>query len=130
MPAALASACAQDQGKFWEMHDIMFENSKKLSDTDLESYAQKIGLNMPSWKKCYADKPYIGRIKDDQKTAVNLGARGTPAFFINGRYLSGARPYENFKALVDEELAKAKASGIGKASYYQKAIVEKGKKSL
>ncbi len=66
----------------------------------------------------------------DQRTAVALGARGTPAFFINGRYLSGAQPFPAFDALVQEELKKAKASGIAKAEYYNKAIVGKGQKKM
>ncbi len=130
MPAANATACAQEQGKFWEMHDIIFENNRKLEDADLESYADKIGLKKKAWKDCYSQNKYKDRIVKEQKTAVSLGARGTPAFFINGRFLSGARPFDSFKELIDEELKKAKGSGVARADYYQKNVVEKGKKRL
>ena len=59
-----------------------------------------------------------------------MGVTGTPAFFINGRFLSGAQPFPAFQALIDEELKKAKAAGIAQAEYYQKAVVDKGAKSL
>ncbi len=130
MPAANATECAGEQGKFWEMHDVIFENNRKLEDADLESYAEKVGLKMKFFKDCYKENKYKYRILDDQKTAVGLGARGTPAFFVNGRYLSGARPLEDFKKIIDEELKKAKGSGIPRAEYYKKAIVAKGKKRL
>jgi protein-disulfide isomerase len=130
MPAANATQCANEQGAFWKMHDIVFENNKKLSSADLESYADQIGLNMDVWKKCFESKKYQYQIENDQKTSVALGARGTPAFFVNGRYISGAQPFEKFKVLIDEELKKAKASGIPRASYYKQAIVAKGKKKL
>ena len=130
MPAANAAQCANEQGAFWKMHDILFENNKKLSSADMESYAAQIDLNLDVWKKCFESKKYQYQIESDQKASVALGARGTPAFFINGRFISGAQPYEKFKALIDEELKKAKASGIPRGSYYKKAIVAKGKKKL
>jgi protein-disulfide isomerase len=130
MPAANASACANAQGKFWEMHDAIFENNRELEDNHLESYAQKVGLNMKEWKACYAENRFKDEILEDQKTAGQLGARGTPAFFINGRFLSGAQPFGNFKALIDEELKKAKASGVPQGEYYEKNVVAKGKRSV
>ena len=130
MPTANATECAREQGKFWEMHDKIFENNRALEDANLESYAQAIGLDTGRWKECYTANKYKSRILADQKTAVTLGARGTPAFFVNGRFLSGAQPVANFERLIDEELKKAKASGIAKAEYYQKAVVDKGEKKL
>ena len=128
MPAANAAECAREQGKFWEMQDMLFANNKKLTDPDLESYANKLGLNEKVWKDCFTANKYKSRIKADQKTAVSLGAGGTPAFFINGRFLSGARPFDQFKEVIDAELKKAKASGVSKRDYYQKEIVAKGQK--
>lgn len=130
LPAALAAECANEQGKFWELHDAMFENQRSLSDSDLESYAKSAGVDMGKWKACYSSGKYKSQIQQDQRTAVTLGARGTPAFFINGRYLSGAQPYDNFARLVDEELKKAKSSGIDRGKYYEEAIVKKGVKKL
>jgi protein-disulfide isomerase len=130
-PAARAAECAHEQGKFWEMHDVMFENQRQLEDAQLESYAVAIeGLDAEKWKACYASNKYDKRIDADQKTAVSLGARGTPAFFINGKYLSGAQPFAAFDTAVGAELSKAKASSIPKDQYYKKAVVEKGKKKL
>jgi protein-disulfide isomerase len=130
LPAAMAAECAKDQGKFWEMHDILFDNGRALEDKDLESYATKVGLNIGTYTKCMESKKYEKSIREDQRIASALGARGTPAFFINGRFLSGAQPFDKFKAIIDEELAKAKGSGIAKKEYYAKAVVEKGDKKL
>ena len=129
-PAARAAECAHEQGKFWPMHDKLFENQGQLEDAQLESYAGAVGLDVKKWKSCYASNKYDARIEADQKQAVTLGARGTPAFFINGRYLGGAQPFSSFQALIDEELKKAKASGIAKKDYYEKAVVEKGAKAV
>lgn len=128
--AALAAECARDQNKFWEMHDQLFANQRALEDADLEKYAQQIGLNMTDYKACYSSGKYNERILQQQRAMVSLGARGTPAFFINGRFLSGAQPLASFERLIDEELNKAKASGMSKGEYYTKAVVEKGEKSL
>jgi protein-disulfide isomerase len=129
-PAARATECAREQGKFWEMHDIVFQNQRQLEDADLERYAGEIKLNVEDWKKCYASNKHDARIDADQQLAVSLGARGTPAFFINGRYLSGAQPFAAFQALIDEELKKAQASGVGKNEYYAKVVEAKGEKKL
>ena len=130
MPAALAAECARDQGKFWEMHDKQFENQRALEDADLENYAKAVGLDMGKWKKCYTDGTPRQRIMQEQATAMRFGARGTPAFYINGRFLSGAQPFPAFDAIISEELKKAKDSGIPKGEYYQKAVVEKGEKKV
>ncbi len=130
MPAALASECAHEQGKFWQMHDLMFANQRELSDAKYEEWAGQIGLSMGRFKECYQSKRHEARIQADQRTLMQLGARGTPAFFINGRFLSGAQPVEAFSALIDEELKKAKASGIPRAQYYDKAVVQAGQKSI
>ena len=130
MATAMATECAREQGKFWEMHDQIFENQRKLEDADLTSYAGKIGVDAKKWQGCFSSNKYQKRIQADQTTSVKLGARGTPAFFVNGRFLSGAQPFPAFQALIDEELKKAKASGISRKDYYKKAVVGKGKKSM
>ena len=130
MPAANATMCAGDQGKFWEMHDVIFENMRALEDANLESYAQKIGLDAAKFKSCYSANKHKAQILKDQSTAVKLGARGTPAFFINGRFLSGAQPFPAFDALIQEEIKKAQESGVARAEYYNKVIVGKGRKAM
>lgn len=125
-PAARAAECAGEQGKFWPMHDQLFANQRQLEDGDLERYAGGVGVDLGSWKSCYSSGKYDAKIAADQRLASNFGARGTPAFFINGRFLSGAQPFERFAVLIDTELAKAKASGIPRDEYYARSILAKG----
>jgi protein-disulfide isomerase len=118
-PAAIAAMAANQQGKFWEMHDTLFKNQQALSAADFDKYAQELKLNMPKFKAAQEDKKIAESIDADAAMGGKIGARGTPAFFINGRFLSGAQPFERFKALIDEELKKAeelakKAGGKGK----------------
>ena len=129
-PAAMASECAREQGKFWEMHDLLFENNRALGDADLEQYAQRSKLDMAQWKSCYQSNKHSDRIDAQQREVTALGASGTPAFFINGRALSGAQPQANFERIIDDELKKAKASGVAKGEYYEKQVLGKGKKKL
>ncbi len=130
LPAAMAAECGREQGKFWPIHDKMFENQQALGDTELEGYAKGAGVDMSKWKGCMTEQKYKKRIEDDQNQAKNFGARGTPAFFINGRFLSGAQPLPAFKSIIDEELRKAKESKLDKKQYYAKAVEEKGDKSI
>ncbi|WXH33054.1 hypothetical protein WA016_07055 [Myxococcus stipitatus] len=124
-PAALAALAAGEQGKYWEMHGKLFANQKKLDDVSLEQYARELGLNLDKWKADMADPKFSDLIQKEQALSNQLGATGTPAFFINGRFLSGAQPIDNFKALIDEELTKAEAlvkSGVPASQVYAKTI--------
>jgi protein-disulfide isomerase len=129
-PAAKAAECAREQGKFWEMHDALFAGQKELEDQNLEAYAKNVGVDVGRWKSCYTSNKYEDRITNDQRTVSSFGARGTPAFFINGRFLSGAQPTPAFQAIIDAELEKAKKSGMSKKEYYAKAVEAAGAKSL
>lgn len=124
-PAAIAAEAAGKQGKFWEMHDILFANAKELTEENFVKWAGELGLNVDQFKKDMAD-PAIGKkVDDNQKQGTTLGARGTPAFFVNGRYLSGAQPFEAFKALIDEEMKEADAliaKGVAKEAVYAEVI--------
>jgi len=125
LPAAQAAEAAGKQGKFWEMHDKLFENMKDLTDENFAKWAGELGLDVEKFKKDMADPELNKKITDQQKLGTSLGARGTPAFFINGRYLSGAQPKEAFKALIDEEMKKADAliaKGIAKDKVYEETI--------
>jgi len=127
-PAASAALAAGEQGKFWEMHDKMFANQTALQDANLEQYAKDIGLNLDKWKADMSSQKVVAQIDQEQKLAASLGATGTPAFFINGRKLSGAQPIDNFKKIIDEELTKAQqmvASGTPANQVYARTI-EKG----
>jgi protein-disulfide isomerase len=106
-PAAHAAAeAARMQGKFWEMHDLIFKNQRDLSPATFEKYAQELGLDMAEYKKDLVSKELKDRIAADTSQARQLGATGTPAFFINGRFLSGAQPISSFQRLIDEALKK------------------------
>lgn len=129
MPAAIAAECAHEQGRFWEMHDLLFENQRALEPDDIEGYARQAGqIDMAAWRRCVEQKTPEAKIEADQKMATGFGARGTPSFFINGRFLSGAQPAASFEKLIDEELLKARASGLPRSAYYDIAVVEKGEK--
>jgi protein-disulfide isomerase len=108
-PAAKASLAAHKQGKFWEYHDVLFENMKALKTNNLEDYAKGLKLNMKKFKKSMADPALEEQIKRDQALAAKIGARGTPTSFVNGYMVRGAQPVAAFKKIIDRELAKAKA---------------------
>jgi hypothetical protein len=104
MPAAMASMAAAKQGKFWEYHDKIFANQRALDDADLVGHATAIGLDMGKFNADRKDPKLRRQIENEQKSAVSLGARGTPAFFVNGKYIKGAARYENLKSIVDAEI--------------------------
>ena len=107
-PAAEAANCANAQSKFWEYNKKLFANQGALSDDNLKAYAKDLGLDTAKFDECYAKKPFSAAIDKDLADGVAAGVNGTPAFFINGRSLSGAQPFEKFKEIIDEELAAAK----------------------
>ncbi len=107
-PAAHAAAeAALMQGKFWEMHDAIFKNQRDLKAPTFERYAKELGLDVAKFKKDLESKALRTRIEGDLAQAQSLGVSGTPAFFINGRFLSGAQPVSSFKRLIDEALKKS-----------------------
>jgi protein-disulfide isomerase len=103
-PAAEAAQCANEQGKFWPYHDRLFAQPGKLSDSDLKQAATELGLDGTRFNKCLDDHKYVAVIDADTKAGTDAGVSGTPAFFINGRLLSGAQPFEAFKRVIEEEL--------------------------
>ncbi|MCB9601439.1 MAG: thioredoxin domain-containing protein [Sandaracinus sp.] len=110
-PAAQLSLEAFEQGgseKFWQMHDLLFENQRALTRADLERYAQQVGLDMAQVRAALDNNEHQAKITADQQLAASLGARGTPAFFINGVQLMGAQPFEAFKEVIDREIAHAR----------------------
>jgi protein-disulfide isomerase len=102
--AAEAARCAGEQGKFWEYHDALYRNSPKLAAVDLHTYAKGAGLNTASFDQCLASGRNKVGVQKDYAEAAQLGLTGTPAFFINGREISGAQPLGAFAAIIDEEL--------------------------
>jgi protein-disulfide isomerase len=112
--AAEAARCAQDQGKFWEYHDVLFAQSPQLALEDLRRYAGQVGLDVTKFDGCLAAGTHKAAVQRDLDEGNRLGITGTPAFFINGRTLTGAQPLEAFTRLIDQELASATASGKAK----------------
>jgi protein-disulfide isomerase len=106
-PAAHAAAeAAHRQGHFWDMHDRIFANQRELTPEKYAAYAAEIGLDVGRFERDTQSADVQQRIAADIEAAGSLGVSGTPAFFINGRFVSGAQPFESFKRIIDEELAK------------------------
>jgi protein-disulfide isomerase len=103
-PAAEASVCAQDQGKFWPFHDLLFANPKTLGPADLERYASEVGLDLDSFRACVAERKFREKVEADTEAARSIGVTGTPAFVVNGIVLTGARPLPEFVRVIDAEL--------------------------
>src|SRR5438132_13263712 len=107
MPAAEAAMAAYAQGneKFWEMHDKLFAQQGQLSPSFYEQTAKEIGLDMGKWKSDVDSHSASAAIQADMSAGNAVGANGTPTFFINGKRLVGAMPFESFKQVIDEELS-------------------------
>lgn len=107
-PAARAAVAAQAQGKFWQMHDQLFDNQRMRSDEELEKLARKAGVSLEQWRKAFRSKQTAATVKAQSEACAANGVRGTPGFLVNGRLLSGARPLADFEAVVEEELARTR----------------------
>ena len=106
--AAEAALAARDQGKYWEMHDLLLKRSPKLDRDSLINYARELGLDTKKFTESIDGKKHSTEIEQDKKFAVDMDLYNTPTFFINGRKVVGERPFEYFKKIIDEELKKAK----------------------
>ncbi len=104
--AAEASLCANDQGKFWEMHDAMFGNQQALAVEQLKAKAAELGMNADQFDKCLDSGKHKDQIQADIAAGSAAGVNGTPALFINGRFISGAVPFSEIQKVVDDELAR------------------------
>lgn len=105
-PAAMAAECVKAEGgddAYWKYHDTLFENQQNISPDDLKKYATDMGYDIAN---CLDSEEYADEVDADEKEGRSYGVEGTPAFFINGRFLSGAHPFAAFEKLIEEELAK------------------------
>jgi protein-disulfide isomerase len=102
--AAEASLCAHEQGKFWEMHDTMFANQQALGVEQLKAHAAQLGLNAEAFNSCLDSGKYAEKVAADFKEGSAAGVTGTPAMFVNGRFISGAVPFEQIAQVIDDEL--------------------------
>lgn len=110
--AGEASMCANDQDRFWDYHDKLFETFDQwtpLAVSELPdmftTFASELGLNTQEFNSCLTSDKYDQYVKDDMVQGSEAGVTGTPTFFINGKPLVGAYPYDTFKTILDEELA-------------------------
>jgi protein-disulfide isomerase len=116
--AAKAATCAGEQGKFWEMHDMLFLNQSKLTAPDLLVHANSLGIDGARFTRCMGDDHLDAMLTADHATGESYGVTGTPAFFINGRLVQGAAPLAAFTSVVDDEIARVghTASNMNKTS--------------
>jgi len=105
--AHAASEAASRQGKFWPMHDLIFKNQRDLSEQRYIEYAEQLGMNVDQFKTDMASASVKARVDADTREAEKLGVTGTPGFFINGYFLSGAKPFSEFQKVIDAQLAKS-----------------------
>ena len=124
--AAMAAEAAHTQGKFWEMHDLLFANQNALDRASLEKYAGELHLDLGKFKAALDVVNPKGHVVDqDAQQAQRFGLVGTPSFFVNGHSLSGTQPFEGWKRLIDEEIRKADAklaAGVPRAHLYEQLI--------
>jgi protein-disulfide isomerase len=128
--AAQAARAAGEQGKYWEMHDKLIGSGVEpahLEEADIERYAHELRLNKKAFKAALERPNLVRAVEQDVQQGTKLGVNGTPVFFINGRRLSGAQPYEKFEKLVEQELKAARervAKGTPKAKVYEAIMRE------
>lgn len=102
--AAEASLCANEQGKFWQMHDAMFANQQALGVDQLKAKATELGMNADQFNTCLDQGKFASQVQTDLDAGTQAGVNGTPAMFINGRFLSGAQPLGEITKIIDDEL--------------------------
>ena len=106
--AHVAAMAAGEQGKFWEFHDKLFKNQPKIQRPFLMQYAQELGLDMKKFEHALDVEQAKPQIDADVSEAKALGVTGTPGFFVNGRFLSGAKPFDEFAEVINAELTRLK----------------------
>jgi protein-disulfide isomerase len=133
---ALAACAAQAQGRFAEFNAALWDKAfnKDTGEPMMVQLAKELKLDLTRFSADMKGPACKQALARDQEQLNAVGVSGTPSFFINGRYLAGARPLEQFKQLVDEELKKAEAAlgknGVSASNYYEKVVVAGGKKTL
>jgi protein-disulfide isomerase len=105
-PAAMAAQCAFEQDKFWEFHDLLFQNQSELGRDLFMRIGRDLELDMEAFTACVDENRYENEVLDDYYAGDALGITGTPSFYINGQIVSGALPYERFERIILAELAR------------------------
>jgi protein-disulfide isomerase len=114
--AAEAAHCAAQQDKFWDFNDILFDNNQRLEPTQLKEYARRLKLDASRFDLCLDKGEQTAAVQKDFAQAQRLGLTGTPSFFINGHFLSGAVKYSTLREIVEQQLAALRSSGKEVAS--------------
>jgi len=104
-PAANAAECANEQGKYWEFHDLLFSGAEKLGDVTYQTYASSLNMDLNAFQQCLDENRYEAEVTADFEYASSIGISSTPTFFINGVALIGAQPFEVFQEVIELELA-------------------------
>jgi protein-disulfide isomerase len=104
--AAEAAHCAGEQGKYWELHDRLFANQQALQVPMLKEHARAVGLDMNAFNQCLDSGKHTQRVADNLRSGEALGVQSTPTLYVNGRPVIGAQPFDFFKSVIDEELAR------------------------
>jgi protein-disulfide isomerase len=125
--AAEASLAAKAQGKFWEMHAVLFKNQQALDRPSLEKYAAQIGLNVDKFKADLDSGKWKAKVDAELAEGNKIGARGTPSFFINGKPFVGAQPFDAFKAKIEEAIKEADAKAKGNYARYYDDLMKSAK---
>jgi predicted DsbA family dithiol-disulfide isomerase len=105
--AAEASLCANDQGKFWQLHDAMFEDQQKLAVDDIKSKASALAMDSAAFATCLDSGKHAAAVRESIIEGSKAGVEGTPALFVNGRYLGGNQPYAEIEKVIEDELTRA-----------------------
>ena len=105
-PAAEASECADDQGKFWEYHDALYTRQASITTMDFVALAAELGMDKKKFADCVSIRKYQDEVTADYQAGVKAGVDGTPAFFINGAKISGAQPFSVFETAIEAALKK------------------------
>jgi protein-disulfide isomerase len=109
MPAAAASRCAGEQGKYWEYHDVLFQRQAQLSEENFRKWAEELGVDGAKFDACMKEDKHRKDIQRGMEVAQQAGVTGTPAFFLNGIMISGAQPFEQFESIIQSELERKKS---------------------
>jgi protein-disulfide isomerase len=110
-PAAEAAACANEQGRFWDYHAKLFSDPPALEDADLQRYATELGLDTTAFQQCVSEHKTKDVVSSDLNAGKAAGVSGTPAFFVNGLMITGARPMDSFTKVIDKELQQSQKAG-------------------
>jgi protein-disulfide isomerase len=142
LPPAMAACAASRQGKYPEMKKLLWARlfnaegqmqQDQFTAENMEKLAAEVGLDAAKFKTDFAGESCQAWVKKSQEALQPVGTSGTPSFYVNGRHINGAVPFEQFKTIIDEELAKADkaiASGTKPGEYYEQVVVAKGEKKV